>query len=130
MGDLTKSEFIDMMVPMLSNLEELKESNYSANDIADAIYKSATKNSNTGKITRQQFDAMDETQIGLIVGFFITDKDKSGFVDKAELKAYLTKYDTDQELTENDYKELFEAIEEKGEVKLSMDEFINLIIEL
>ena len=127
MADLTKSEFIDIMVTTVSSV--MKECNYSASEVAEAIYKSATKNSNTDKITRKQFDALDHTKIGLIVMFFTTDKDKSGFVNKAELKSYFKQFDEDNQLTENDYKELFDSIEKNGEVKLIMEEFFNFLLD-
>lgn len=132
MADLTKSEFIDIMVPILSDMDEMKESSYSANDAAEAIFREATKNSNSDKITRKQFDALDETRIGLIVSFFIIDKDKSGFVDKAELTSFLHKFNddsADQELNDALFKEVFGNIEKNGEIKLSMDAFINFILE-
>jgi Ca2+-binding EF-hand superfamily protein len=132
MADLTKSEFIDIMVPILSDMDEMKESSYSANDAAEAIFREATKNSNSDKITRKQFDALDETRIGLIVSFFIIDKDKSGFVDKAELTSFLKKFDddyADQDLNDALLKEVFDSLEKNGEIKLSMDAFINFILE-
>ena len=132
MADLTKSEFIDIMVPILSDMDEMKESSYSANDAAEAIFREATKNSNSDKITRKQFDALDETRIGLIVSFFIIDKDKSGFVDKAELTSFLKKFDDDsanQDLNDDLLKEVFDSLENNGKIKLSMDAFINFILE-
>ena len=132
MADLTKSEFIDIMVPILSDMDEMKESSYSANDAAEAIFREATKNSNSDKITRKQFDALDETRIGLIVSFFIIDKDKSGFVDKAELTSFLQKFyddSADQELNDALFKEVFGNLEKNGEIKSSMDAFINFILE-
>jgi Ca2+-binding EF-hand superfamily protein len=132
MADLTKSEFIDIMVPILSDMDEMKESSYTANDAAEAIFREANKNSNSDKITRKQFDALNETRIGLIVSFFIIDKDKSGFVDKAELTSFLHKFiddSADQELNDALFKEVFGNIEKNGEIKLSMDAFINFILE-
>ena len=132
MADLTKSEFIDIMVPILSDMDEMKESSYTANDAAEAIFREANKNSNSDKITRKQFDALNETRIGLIVSFFIIDKDKSGFVDKAELTSFLKKFDddyADQDLNDALLKEVFDSLEKNGEIKLSMDAFINFILE-
>ena len=68
-------------------------------------------------------------KIGLIVTFFITDKDKSGFVDKAELKAYLKTFEGDREITDEDFKELFDSVVKDGEVKLSLNEFISFLLD-
>ena len=126
MAELTKSEFINKMLPIIAGFDAMKECNYSANDVAEALFKEATKNSNTDKITKKQFDDMNETKIGLVVAFFVADKDKSGFVDKAEMKAYLKKFD--EKLTDDELNKIFNFIEIFGEIKLKKDEFINLIL--
>jgi hypothetical protein len=128
MADLSKSEFMVLMEPILSGLDAMKECNYSAKDVAEAMFREAAKNTNTDKITRKQFDAINETKIGVVVAFFVADKDKSGFVDKVEMKAYLKKIDA--ELTDDALNKIFDFIEIFGEVKLKMNEFINLILGL
>jgi hypothetical protein len=128
MADISKSELMVLMEPILSGLDAMKDSNHSAKDVAKAMFREAAMNTNTDKITRKQFDAINETKIGLIVAFFVADKDKSGFVDKVEMKAYLKKIDA--ELTDDALNKIFDFIEIFGEVKLKMNEFINLILGL
>jgi hypothetical protein len=128
MADISKSEFMVLMEPILSGLDAMKDCNHSAKDVAEAMFREAAKNTNTDKITRKQFDAINETKIGLIVAFFVADKDKSGFVDKVEMKAYLKKIDA--EFTDDALNKIFDFIEIFGEVKLKMNEFINLILGL
>ena len=47
-----------MLVPIISGLDIMKECHYSANDIAEAMFREVTRNSNADIITRQQFDSL------------------------------------------------------------------------
>jgi Ca2+-binding EF-hand superfamily protein len=127
MAEITKSEFINKMIDELNQMDEMKECKYSVNDVAEALFREATKNSNSDTITREKFDAIDEVKISLIVGFFISDKDKSGFVDKAELKFYLNDVLGMGDVSDEDLKELLNSIDTDAEVKLSLDEFTKVI---
>ncbi len=127
MAEITKSEFINKMIDELNQMDEMKECKYSVNDVAEALFREATKDSNSDTITREKFDAIDEVKISLIVGFFISDKDKSGFVDKVELKAYLNDVLGMGDVSDEDLKELLNSIDTDAEVKLSLDEFTKAV---
>ena len=127
MAEITKSEFINKMIDELNQMDEMKECKYSVNDVAEALFREATKDSNSGTITREKFDSIGEVKITLIVGFFISDKDKSGFVDKAELKFYLNDVLGMGDVSDEDLKELLNSIDTDAEVKLSLDEFTKVI---
>jgi Ca2+-binding EF-hand superfamily protein len=127
MAEITKSEFINKMIDELNQMDEMKECKYSVNDVAEALFREATKDSNSGTITREKFDSIGEVKITLIVGFFISDKDKSGFVDKAELKFYLNDVLGMGDVSDEDLKEFLSAIDTDAEVKLSLDEFTKIV---
>jgi hypothetical protein len=127
MAEISKSEFINKMIDELSQMDEIRECRYSVSDVAEAIFREITKNSNSDIITREAFDAIDAAKTRAIAGFFISDKDKSGFVDKAELKAYLNDVLGMGDVSDEDLKELLNSIDTDAEVKLSLDEFTKVI---
>jgi hypothetical protein len=128
MSEITKSEFISKMIDELSQMDEMKECQFSVNDVAEAIFREVTKNSNTDTIIRETFDAIDAATIRVIAGFFISDKDKSGFVDKAELKAYLNDVLGWEGITDGDIKELLSSTGTDAQEKLSLDKFMEILL--
>ena len=91
------------------------------------LFRELTKNSNIDTITWETFDAIDAAKTIAIAGFFISDKDKSGFVDKAELKAYLNDVLGMEVVSDGGLKELLSSIDTDAEVKLSLDEFTKVV---
>ena len=85
---ISKSEFIDAMSKIILEIDEIDKSPYTSKEIALAMFEAATKNSNATKMSRKDFDSIDGIKLGFIIAFFNTDQNKSGSVDKNELKAY------------------------------------------
>jgi hypothetical protein len=125
---ISKSEFIDAMSKIILEIDEIDKSPYTSKEIALAMFEAATKNSNATKMSRKDFDSIDGIKLGFIIAFFNTDQNKSGSVDKNELKAYFDGLDSDNGLSEDDIKELFGTMDTDGNGELSMNEFIEYFL--
>ena len=124
---LTKQEFIDGMSIKLTESNEIDESPYTAEEIAEAMFDAATKNSDATEISRAECDSIDGTKLGLIIIFFNTDKDKSGTVDREELLAFIATLD-DCDLTEEVVDEMLSTMDTENTGEVSMNDFIEYFL--
>jgi Ca2+-binding EF-hand superfamily protein len=138
MTELTQSEFVDLMVPKISSLNDMKGCNYSANEIAETIFRVAAKKrideKERDKAHRRQFDALGLPQIRFIVGFFVMDLDKSGFIKKDDLKEIIKRVEPEKNFNSknslNEFTEyLFNKLDLNSDGLLSIEEHISHSVE-
>ena len=139
MTEFTQSEFVDLMVPKISGMNDMKGCNYSAKEIAEAIFRVAAKKrlneKDRDKVHRIQFDELGSSQIRHIIGFFVMDVDKAGFIKKNDLKEIINRVQPEEffkqnSITLNEYTAwLFEKLDSNEDGLLSMDEHISFSVD-
>ena len=115
-GFISKKDFLDFMVEMLTEDEDFKKSvTHNPREVADAIFKAIAKDAD--KISEKEIDS-EALQIGAIICFFAVDTDMSGSVDVQELKTFAENNNDD------DARELLKTIDTNNDGKISLDEFV------